>query len=720
MRMKQILLLSFITLTAGALPAAAYPLPAGPTQASEAPADTVATDPQRPATDLDEIVVEGRTQRVIKYGVEYTPDKRTKKLAMDAVSLLRLMAIPQLDISPDSQSVKLIGDREVKIFIDYVPATQQDLQGMRTQDVLRVEVLEYPEDPRFQSAQYVVNYIMQKYEWGGYTSAGAEGNAINILNGYVALYSKYVRNKWTLDANAGVSGTRIDKSHGERITSYRDFNFAGQHIANLDRKSVTDDGLYTHNGEWASVRAMYTSDKMQIEHSLSFGRSDQPSNNSSSHVDFSDAILPSSASTSGEESVSVTPGVRGRYFFMFPKGNSLNVNWDFSYGHTRRNSTYILGQLDPVVNNNRERVYTPNANISYSKRFAHQNTFRTALMTYTSIYDTHYEGSYNGTQKLISSENMMFLEYMQNWQMGLSLYSRVGMSYVLGRVNGETTLQQWNPRLGLQLQYQINQMNSASISAWWGNSHPGPSSSNSAIVQSDELLWLEGNPDLRNTIFQMVDISYNFIPTNRLSFAFYAKYEGNPHKQAYEYMVRPGYDGLVRRTINSGTAHDWTATLSGSLRLLDNSLQLSAKLSGNRVVLTGIDAQSLNSGYVSANANYFLGNFSLSAYYISPRKFLGAWSMGQVTTLKNSTYGVTVNYAVGEFKASLSSSNWWNNARQYTDFTSEHYSESGWTWGSGVAANICLHLSYTIPYGKKVSRDNQLGGASSAGSAILK
>ena len=79
-----------------------------------------------------------------------------------------------------------------------------------------------------------------------------------------------------------------------------------------------------------------------------------------------------------------------------------------------------------------------------------------------------------------------------------------------------------------------------------------------------------------------------------------------------------------------------------------------------------------------------------------------------------------VTYAVGEFKAQLSSSNWWNKGRMYTDYDSEHYSSHGWTWVNGLTAGITLHLSYTFTYGKKVSRDDQLGQSGSGTSAILK
>ena len=96
--MKHILLLMMAT--------ALLPLPAM--------AQTEETDSTE-THELREIVVQGRTQRVVKFGAEYIPDKKTKKTAIDATNLLLQMQIAQLDVVPGSMTVKTAAGKDVAI-----------------------------------------------------------------------------------------------------------------------------------------------------------------------------------------------------------------------------------------------------------------------------------------------------------------------------------------------------------------------------------------------------------------------------------------------------------------------------------------------------------------------------------------------------------------------------------------------------------------------------
>ena len=690
-------------------------------------AGTVSVDSVAVAADsiqdhvLQEVVVEARTQRVIDKGVAYMPSKRARQAAIDAVGLLRLMNIPQLDITPGSMSVKTMAGKDVAMFIDYLSATEADLNGLRPEDVLRIEVLEYPDDPRFNSQPNVVNFIMRKLEWGGYTKLTATGNTLNVDRLDGTLYSKFVYKDWTFDANAGSLISYNGHTYGSsRHEVFRDVDFGGRHYDVIDRYSASCDGAVERgNSQWTTLRASYRTDATVIVHSVSFFRSATPTDRDVSMVTFTDDVIAPSKGVTDDRWQTLSPSIRGYYFFRLPKDNTLLASWSFNHGGTRRNSSYALGALSPIVNGNSEESYSPNLSMQYSKKLRHNNTFRTSLMSYNTWFRTGYSGSYNGCQRLLSSENMMFLEYMQAWNCGINLYSRVGVSYVLGRVNGDTSLEQWNPRLGFQLSYKINDRHSASFEGWWGNSHPHPSTANSALVQSNELLWLQGNPDMRNTLFVMVGAHYNFIPCNVFSMSAAAEYEGNPSKPAWEFFTMAGHDGVIRRQINSGDFHSYSAWLSGTLKLFDNSLSVNTTVKARRVVLTGVDAQSDNMFSAKIQAGYYLKKFVFTLYYQSPQTLFGPWQNG-VRYRHKSTYGLEVGFNTGNFKLSAQFNNWFDSNRLYEAFDSPYYSVHGWMESEELSRSLSLTLSYTLPYGKKVNQGNELDNSGGSNSAILK
>ena len=230
------------------------------------------------------------------------------------MDLLQQMAIPQIRINPIDETVTDNVGGSVAVYINFREASKEEMEGMRTADVRRVDYLEFPTDPRFHGAERVLNIIVQEYAYGGYTKITANENFLVGLSSRVNIFSKFAYKKMTYDLYVGAN------------------NWSNHHIGNtsskkeipIPKKNKTH--IKKKNQYPITFRATYNSNTVQIRNLLAFIGLSTPFNKYSGKLEY----LPNSAQEHSFErknpNRSNSVAYSGTYFFALPKGFSIDFS----------------------------------------------------------------------------------------------------------------------------------------------------------------------------------------------------------------------------------------------------------------------------------------------------------------------------------------------------------------------------------------------------------
>lgn len=110
--------------------------------------------------ELQEVTVSGNSIIRTRNSVTLFPSKRNKSFASGGLDVLSNANLPEIQVNPATGTVSSTDGTSVTFFIDYQPASMQQLADLRPQDIMKIEILSSPEDPRFQNAKVVANYII--------------------------------------------------------------------------------------------------------------------------------------------------------------------------------------------------------------------------------------------------------------------------------------------------------------------------------------------------------------------------------------------------------------------------------------------------------------------------------------------------------------------------------------------------------------------------------
>ncbi|MCH5243061.1 MAG: hypothetical protein J1F67_11720 [Muribaculaceae bacterium] len=668
------------------------------------------------AVELGAVTVEGDNSRLYSDKSVYLPSTKQKNASQTGTDLLNHMSIPQLGFISGNE-VSTNSGKPVAVFIDYMPASENDLLAMRVTDVKRVEYLEYPSDPRMQGNPYVINFIMQQYEYGGYAKAYGFGTFLNgnqeQLIGNVRM--QYKRMTYDLMGSAYNSGS----THaGQDMTETFRLPQEDGRINEFQRISELTSSKRKRNNYYLIFKATYNSDKVQASTLINSNLDRQPTLLQNGTVRYSNNIYPSSEYFSSSNNFSKFISYNGYYFFVLPNGNSITFTPQYSFSHTEQSSDYLETGYSNILNSASDNTNYLNGDLKFKHDFGKYGNLSGFLKGSYQTNNTRYSGSAVGVDKARSTR----IGFGANYEVTVNkVRGHLGLGWDWDCLKFDSSVDKRNaPYIDVSLQYSPNTRHSFSAMFQYESWLPSPNLKSDQVITASPFLKYTGNPNLFPAKSYDIDFSYTWIPNNNYSLSAYAW--GWIVKDSYTYVYEPAGTGILR-TIKQpmGSYAQGNYGIKGTARFFNRSL-----------VLTGNFGQVFNHNGKPYNANHFHLRYILQAYY-----YLKNWNFGLIYVSTIGTWDGMINGIWQHNKddyyvqVGWSNSKWnvsallldigrWNWRSTNKVMHSEFYSTDETLINGNSHALMKITVTYTFGFGKKVSHANEPQISGSAASGILK
>ena len=660
--------------------------------------------------ELQEVTVSGNSIIRTRNSVTLFPSKRNKSFACGGLDVLSNANLPEIQVNPATGTVSSTDGTSVTFFIDYQPASMQQLADLRPQDIMKIEILSSPEDPRFQNAKVVANYIMKKYEYGGYTKFNGD-QFVPAFVGRYGIYSKFSYKKMSYDVSAGLNYNLRGNSTGERSDAVYEFG-----SDELSRKSKTEKYKSTQLLPRVSARINYSAAGVSIVNSFGFNYSRLNPFRSTEQVTYSKYL------DSGESHMNKSQRNRnfvwnGNYYFALPREMSISFYANLNLGDNKDISAYALNEGLPIRNNITEKIIDVVASLTLSKKLGAHNIGVSAAGGWNRhklVYEDVLQNDvYNreGYGQIALSAGLEFNKFSLRPSLTLSLSSE--------KMN-DVKFTKLYPKAFVPFYLQFTRRSSLNGSFEFAMGSADAAQRSPVLVRINEIDAVRGNENLKSYKFYNGRLGYSYTFGSWLSTRVDAQFncQDNILVPVYSIIDYQSFGKLmVRDVINDGAIYNSSLTLSLSGNYFKNNLSVRLSGSINNYAQRGDVNRTKYYAQYWLNASYYIGDFRINGYFSpSSRQYTAwydvktpmYWYLGASWAHNGLFIDVRFNNPfIKSYKSSTKT------------FSCDIYSYKNVAYSPEYHQSVKIAISYSFGYGKKLNRNNEVGKLQDAGSIIL-
>ncbi|MCM1032580.1 MAG: TonB-dependent receptor family protein [Odoribacter sp.] len=642
----------------------------------------------------------------------YMPTQRQKQFSSTGFDLLSHMAIPTLIVTPGSNTITDVFGNVCEIFINFTPASNDDLNAMNIANARKIEVYDSPADPRFRGARKAINIVVQEYAYGGYSKFMASETTLNGFSNKSNIYNKFTYKRMTYDLYVGVANNNNSHSGSDTKSQFT------LNDGEVTRNETTTTSKNILNSFPVTFRASLNSTRLQLQNLVSFTHESSPEQSYSGQLSFNNNFDKDYNFTRSNSSRLNSFNYNGSLYWWHPRDFAIDYSHSLSYDHRNNSSAYFTDAVNiPIVNDAVENRTSLKLNLYGLKAFGSKHRVRLGgrFIYLNDIVD--YPTNVGSTDHLKTTTGGITTQYTFSTKK-FNLSANLGFGFERISANN-TTHTEKTPFGDVNFWWKISNKNSLTAYASYGVWTPGVDMRQDMVIRDNEYLYLTGNSSLANYQALNTNLAYNFYANNKFNMAAFVGCDEYFNRVATIYSPY-GNNALIRSYINNGNYSNLYAGASANLKLFNNSLQLYANITQKFFKSSGLYDSTLSPLRIQLQASYYWKSFYVLASWGSKNSTLTENS--NIVIRNRQSYLIEAGWGNGTWVVSLTAKNIFRNKWDSDTWSQETPLYSKWEtlYSPKAHASLNLTVTYTIGYGKKTRRANEVGAYGSSPSAIIK